>query len=94
VGERTDKFLARRAADRTTCVWANLIAVAVCLFDYTVAGHEWALETLAALVILINGGYLLMERAELKRAQEDDAMTERENARARAVRDQRWGSGR
>jgi hypothetical protein len=53
-------------------LYANLAVTAACLFDYFVQGRDWALETLALCVVVLNGGVLLMRHFEIKAARKRD----------------------
>lgn len=92
MGKYTDKFLEDRADHLQLCVYANLAVVIACFADYLFLGHPYALETLAVLVILINGFALWQQRHDLNEARKRDLETEQEEIRVEAARDARLKS--
>jgi hypothetical protein len=87
MGKHADKFLKDRAGHLQLCLYANAAVVVACLADYLFFGHPYALETLAVLVILINGFAIWQQRNGLNQARTRDLEDQIEEARAEAARD-------
>jgi hypothetical protein len=92
MGKHTEKVLAGRADDLRLCVYANLAVVVACLADYLIFEHPYALETLAVLVVLINGWVLWQQHHDLTEARKRDLEDMMHDARVEAARDVRLKS--
>lgn len=92
MGMHTDKFLRDRADHLQWCVYANLLVVVACLADYFIFDHPYALETLAILIVLINGFALWQQRHDLNEARNRDLEEETHEARVETARDARLKS--
>ena len=81
----------RRAGNNSPTVYiANIAVTAACLFDYFVQGRPWALETLAILVVLINGFALMDRRSTEREAVQREEENAAEEIRASIAREKRW----
>jgi hypothetical protein len=89
MGKHTDKFLANRADQLRLCVYANLAVVGACLADYVLFKHPYVLETLAVLVVLINGFAIWQQRHDFNEARERDLEDEIGKERADDARNER-----
>lgn len=92
MGKHLDKAQAAHANSAPFYNWANLVITTACLFDYFIQGRPWALETLAALVVLLNGGGILVRWRELKEASKRDMEDMLEDARSDGARKARLQS--
>jgi hypothetical protein len=68
MGNHVERAEARSNEAARGCLYLNLVITAACLFDYFVQQRPWALESLAAYILLINGGALLIRHFDLKAA--------------------------
>ncbi|KJC51721.1 hypothetical protein UP09_02200 [Bradyrhizobium sp. LTSP885] len=92
MGDRTDKVWKSFAHEGPMIYWANILVTAACLLDYYFSDRTWEIETLAALIFLINGFALWNRKNELNKAyklERDDMV---EAARSDAARTERLKS--
>lgn len=89
VGTNLDKANADFADNAPLYLWANIAITGACAFDYVFSGHDWALETLCLLSVLLNGFALLVRRHEVKRAIKLDIDSEWGSLRIDAEREDR-----
>ena len=89
MGERTEKVWARFAHEGPMIYWANIFVSAACLFDYFFSDRAWEIETLAILVVLINGFALWSRKHELEVAHKREVEDMIDAARSEAARTER-----
>jgi hypothetical protein len=89
MGDRTDKVWKGFAHEGPMIYWANIFVTAACLFDYYFSGRSWEIETLAVLILLINGFALWNRKHELNAAYKREAEDMIEAARSEAARTER-----
>jgi hypothetical protein len=92
MGDRTDKVWKGFAHEGPEIYWANILVAAACLFDYFFSDRTWEIETLAVLIVLINGFALWNRRHELNAAYKREAEGITEAARSEAARTERLKS--
>ncbi|NEU95744.1 hypothetical protein [Bradyrhizobium uaiense] len=72
--------------------WANILVAIACLLDYLFSGRTWEIETLAVLIVGINGFALWNRRHQLNEAHKREAEEMIEAARSEAARNERLKS--
>jgi hypothetical protein len=92
MGDRTDKMWKGFAHEGPMIYWANILVAAACLFDYLFSDRTWEIETLAVLILLINGFALWNRKHEFSVAHKRETEDMIEAARSETARTERLKS--
>jgi hypothetical protein len=92
MGDRADKVWKGFAHEGPMIYWANILVTVACLFDYLFSYRTWEIETLAVIILLINGFALWNRKHELSKAHKLEMEDMIEAARSEAARTERLKS--
>jgi hypothetical protein len=92
MGDRSDKVWKGFVHEGPMIYRANILVTVACLFDYFFSDRTWEIETLAVLILLINGFALWNRMHELNVAYTREAEDMIEAERSEAARTERLKS--